>query len=167
MPFFNLKPILAICFYGSVEPINLEEIKKHCSFRFAEYDVIYFENFGDPILLKNLWLCSFKKRQYELDKGIESSACIAVNPNIDWVNSWLNSEEPNELLESSKLKNISDDILYFPKGSYSINAVVSISVCMFFAASQIFDLACNFIIALPALPRDRNTKTIEEDFISF
>lgn len=167
MPFFKRKPTLAICFYGTVADINLEEIKKNCSTRFPEYDIVYFENFGDIKPLKNLWLCSFKKRQYELDNGIEFNICIAVDPSVDWVSMWLNSINPLMILDSSKLKSISDDILYFPKGSCSIRAVTSVPVCMFFASSHIFDLACNFIIALPSLPRDRYTTTIDEDFYFF
>lgn len=172
MPNPNLTNILnlAICIYGSKENRELvQRIRSENDRIFSGHQVTYFEITSDPVLHKNLWLASFKKRQHELNNIVEFDVCLALNIDDEWIVDFLYSPSNpaiNLIIDPPKFKNISNEKLYFIKGAYSKGYTI-ISPSIFFASSLIFDLACNFGVARPMFPIERGRGTDEEDFYFF
>jgi hypothetical protein len=172
MPNPNLTNILnlAICLYGLNEDKELvQRIRKENDRIFPGHRLTYFETTSDPILHRNLWLASFKKRQHELNNIVEFDACLALNIEDKWVTDFLYSPTNpvfDLIINPLTFKNMSDEKLYFVKGAYSKGFTV-ISPSVFFASSLLFDLACNFSIARPTFPKDRARETDDEDFYYF
>jgi hypothetical protein len=152
----STNPKLAVCLYGALNN-SVPNIKNQCLILFGKtYELLYFENFEDTDLYKNLWFANFKKRQYEIENNSEFDVCLALGTNQMVLSHILRI--PETLREK----------LYFAKGEYfSRVASTAISPSIFFSNSLIFDVVCNFGLVYKSLPPGRKSKLLEEDFYYF
>ena len=153
---------IAVCLYGKSND-NTPFIKQYCKDNLLNNNIIYFENYDNDDLYKNLWISSFKKRQFELDRKVEFDICAAIDTSDDTFDLFLNHEDL--LLKVPKYQ---EEKLYFLKGSFieEYNAT-GVSPQIFFSNSLIFDYVCNFGVQHSILPRQRKPGTIDISFYYF
>jgi hypothetical protein len=146
---------LAICLFGP-SGTDATGLKEMCLALYGE-NARYFESYVDTDSYRNLWLSSFKKRQFEIANDLGFTVCLAINAGEKW-NAEILPILPVRLTET----------LYFVKGGCVMSyGQTFISPDAFFAESHLFDIACMFGLTRTILPINRKSKTIQEDFYHY
>jgi hypothetical protein len=149
---------LAVCFFGDGDSLPIIQEINQRVLDDPRLSVKYFGILPDIAKHKDIWVCSFQKRQYELDTGSDFDVCMAVDISVGAnFKEW--AEKIFDFIRTMEEK------VYYVTGGFSHTFGTGINDCIFFAPSLIFDLACN--AKMVTLPTGRHTSTKEQDFHFF